>query len=135
MADTNTKVKIKFKVSSDLYLKMEIYELYFEKEYKGARIDFDKEYIVLDSTLDEFNEDDLRELEKQALILYLGLLVIETERRWDQADRAKRELARSSFEWLDVESDAERMSSLVHQHSKSLHDVYGIMYDIWMYTE
>lgn len=132
---TETKLKVKCHIINSSYLKMEMYELYFDSEYTGPVIDFNKEYIVVNATIDELNEKDLQKLEKQALLLYLSLLVLETKRTWSQADKAKRKLACSSFDWLEIEADAERMSTLVHQHSKSLYDVHGIMYAIWMYTE
>lgn len=135
MTDMNTRVKVKFNVSSDLNLRMEMTEVYSYKGYKGDLFDFDKEFVMVDTTIDKLHGAELRKLERTALYLYMGSLELVTKYYWTKADVEKRRLACETYNWLNLDFTGEQVAEAVTANTFSLYEEYNAMFTVMMYTE
>ena len=131
---TNTKVKVKFEVSSDLYLKMEMTEIYSYEGYKGLLFDFNEEFVMVDTTIDKLHGVELGRLEKEAVQLYLSSLESVTKYYWVRANVEKRQLACETYDWLGLDFTGDQVTDAATTNTFSLYEKYNALFTIMMYT-
>lgn len=131
----NIKVKVKFNIDDEYELSATIAEVYPQKKYRGRPLfNFDKGFVVVDTTVNRLYDGNLMRLEKQAINRYIDFLKIEVQNKWKQADNERRESACALYSWLDAGVSEEQLITLVYQNNSTRYDIYRTLFDIWLYS-